>query len=167
MLPETYFDRLTHAMGARTYRRGGERRRAIRIPSSFRPTLFPVVSGCVLRPHRVRARDISMGGIGLLLPRALASTKLAVLHIKPEAADDAFVILCALQRSLKLDSSWMVGGFTFERLLHLGPSIEPDQRVSDMPWIDVSGDKQPEDPGLVFPGAAARPAWTDRAILGN
>jgi hypothetical protein len=107
MLPETYFDRLTHAMGARTYRRGGERRRAIRIPSSFRPTLFPVVSGCVLRPHRVRARDISMGGIGLLLPRALASTKLAVLHIKPEAADDAFVILCALQRSLKLDSSWI------------------------------------------------------------
>jgi hypothetical protein len=156
MLPETYFSRLTQAMGMQTDQRSGERRKAVRIPASFRPDLFPVIAGWTRGPLKVRARDISAGGIGLLIPAELANAATVVLSIKPKSSDDDFVILSALKRTVKLDGSLILGGFAFEKLLYPGQSVGPDLRVDTMLWVDIAGDGPFEDPYVQAPPASGR-----------
>src|SRR5258708_27685 len=108
MLPATYFNRLTHAMDVRTDARYSERRRAIRIPASFRPDYFPISSGVLLRPSRVRARDISTAGIGLLVPHDLPTSPAAVIRLQPGGGEELFFLLCAARRVTKIDGNWAV-----------------------------------------------------------
>lgn len=146
MLPALYYDRLTHAVDARTDVRGTERRRAIRIPARFRPQLYPISCGVLLAPWRVRTRDISTCGVGLLVSVDLPITQAAVIAIRPRNQQERFVMLCALRRLTKVDNNWQIAGFSFERVLSPGQSLETDDQVSSFHWTDVSGETTPDDP---------------------
>jgi hypothetical protein len=146
MLPATYLERLTQAMGVRMDRRASERRKASRIPASFRPEVFPVQSDRIEKPYQLRARDISASGVGIILTKELSGQKSIVLRVTRHNSMEELVMLCVLRRTFRLDSICLLGGVSFEKVLYPGQAIVPGQKVSDMLWADVSGEKPGDDP---------------------
>lgn len=151
MLPQSYFCRLTQAMGVKTDQRTGERRRGIRIPATFRPDVFPVEAGVLHAPHRVRARDISSHGISLLVPRALVRVHTIAMSVTPRGAEEAFGMTCFLRRTHKVDTTWTLAGYTFEQLLRPGQAFAAETDLALFDLIDVTGPHPAEDPLAAMP----------------
>lgn len=149
MLPGAYFDKLTHALGVRTDQRATERRKAIRVPASFRPEIYAVGEGRLSKAMRVRSRDISSTGLAVLAPKDLPRANQFVLDLKPGDGRERFVLLCKVRRTTKLDGMWTVVGLSFEGVLAPGQTVAPEVAVESLTWIDVSGNTVPDEAALV------------------
>lgn len=151
MLPSTYLDRVTRCMGLRMDKRGGERRKANRIPATFRPEVFPVSGERIMPPTFLRARDISASGIALVLNREIAGAKLVIVRVVPRdgSINEEYVMLCTLRRHVKIEGGGgMMAGFTIDKVLYPGQRVAAGQVTSAMLWVDVAGEKVGEDPFL-------------------
>src|SRR5438132_1598293 len=86
----------------------GERRGWERLPSSAATTLTPV--GGTDQPTLARVRNVSRGGIGLLVEQAVEIGSLVNLELRKTAGDAARTILaCVVHVVAHPDEQWTLG----------------------------------------------------------
>lgn len=145
MLPRQYFERLTQAGRIRTETGRNERRQSIRMPVNMPVQLFPVSGSRVLAPIAGRMRDVSTGGMGVLLSAKEKPVRELVALLSPRGQLPHWA-WCRVQRLVELDGICQLAGCRFLKILVPGQTVVAGESLMGLTWIDVSGDDAPEDP---------------------
>lgn len=120
MLSEAVVERLVSARGLRFGRPTVERRKHVRYPLRTSAHLRTLVSGkhsepTLSEPTRVSVRDISLTGVGLVIPAALVLSNDWLLTIPSTRGD--ITLLCRTVRQARAGSTHLQIGAVIQRLL--------------------------------------------------
>lgn len=152
MLPREYFERLTQTGRVRTEPGRNERRGSVRVPVNMPVRLFPVQGGRALSPMAGRMRDLSTGGMGVLLGAGVKPGRELVALLSPRGQLPHWV-WCRVQRLVELDGICQLAGCRFLRILVPGQTVVAGEDIAGLTWVDVTGDHAPEDPFATIEGA--------------
>jgi hypothetical protein len=103
---------------------GRQQRREPRVGMRARAYILPTVSATV--PVPVRVRDVSVGGMGLLLPRELAPDRLFLLLLPKGGGRPAVRLACTVAHCQALGEDLYAVGARFARwdeVAALGPDV--------------------------------------------
>ncbi len=145
MLPISYFERLSAAWQLRTYEANRERRGGVRVDMRGKAYMCQMSGQVASEGHTVKMREISRTGGSLLTQRRLRNGQEVLLRVRGRGDGTEYWMWCRCKRCSAIDDIFIVG-FTFLKLLYPGHSLAVGTRVSTLLWLDVEGDKVPEDP---------------------
>jgi hypothetical protein len=120
-LPDVLLEEITGVANAGQVSGSDERRRYSRLSFGSRAYVYPLIQSEHTRGLTAVVRDISVGGIGLLLSREVSSGDEFVLRLPRKAAGPAIDVMCLVRRCEPggFGGGNFVVGATFELVLDL------------------------------------------------
>lgn len=115
MLSSEVVERLVSSRGLRFGTPNVERRKHVRYPLRTSAQLRTLIDGKLSEPTRVSLRDISLSGIGLVIPATLTLSSEWVLTIPSGKGDIS--VLCRTARTARAGSTHFQIGATIQRLI--------------------------------------------------
>lgn len=160
MLPASVLERFTATRGVRFDFSQLGKRGAVRVPLRLPALVYPADNGQVGQPVRVRLKDISLTGVGALLPRRVRvpRTWLMCLGPQPMTTRRSLVLRCETTRAVQAGPwLWLLGG-VIDAMLLPGQTLSVGSALQTYRWLATREDT-PADPLLT-----AAPARTPTAM---
>ncbi|MFN4242816.1 MAG: hypothetical protein ACK4PI_06215 [Tepidisphaerales bacterium] len=167
MLPASVLERFTATRGVRFDFSQLGKRGAVRVPLRFPALVYPADSGQVGQPVRVTLKDISLTGVGVLLPQRVRvpRTWLLCLGPQPMTTRRSLVLRCETARAVQAGPwLWLLGG-VIDAMLLPEQTLSVGSAVQTYRWLATREDT-PADPLLTASPARTHPAASAPATDG-
>ena len=147
MLPTSTLERLAATRGLRFTVNPAEKRDALRLPLRIPGYLHFVEHRMILAPIRVVLKDISLSGVGILLPRLTGNHPnewVVWTGLGPATSDHSLVLACQSVRATDAGPTLRLLGGRITALLAPGQRIVPGRLLPGYDWIPTLTDTPPD-----------------------
>lgn len=147
MLSESLLERMTNAGSVRSFGASNNRRGDVRVPVSIRAEGMPVEHDRIGAVTSVRIRDLSLTGVGLMVPARTRLTPEIVIGISPKGFDTHWLTVRVRRASVADGICALIGG-TWNKILYPGQDVQPGMKMSSLLWVDSTAEGILVDPFL-------------------